>query len=67
MRSDDVVLKEGYEALKSRLDPVEFERFISLVNRKNFNYTEWRRQLFGDLSLEELARKADEYSARSES
>ena len=64
MRSDAMVLKEGYAALKSRLDRVEFERFISLVNRENFDYTQWRQQLFDDLSLEELASKANEYSAK---
>ena len=63
MRPDAVVLKEGYAALKSRLDRVELERFISLVNRENFDYTQWRGRLFDDLSIEELAEKADKYSA----
>ena len=64
MRPDAIVLEEGYAALKTRLDRVEFERFIALVNRENFDYNKWREQLFDDLSLEELAAKADEFSAK---
>ena len=38
------------------------ERFIVLVNREKFDYTVWRKNLFEDLKLEELAEKADKYS-----
>ncbi len=53
---------QGFQALKEKLDPVEFERFIVIINREKFDYTKWRKNLFEDLSLEELASKADQYS-----
>jgi len=57
-----IIKKEGFQALKEKLDPVEFERFIVIINREKFDYTKWRKNLFEDLSLEELASKADQYS-----
>ena len=57
-----IIKKEGFQALKEKLDPVKFERFIVIINREKFDYTKWRKNLFEDLSLEELASKADQYS-----
>jgi len=62
MKTDTMIKKEGFKALKEKLDLVEFERFIVIINRENFDYTKWRKNLFEDFSLEELASKADQYS-----
>lgn len=62
MRTDTIIKHEGFQALKERLDPVEMERFIVLMNREKFDYTKWREDLFEDLSLEELADRADRFS-----
>jgi len=53
---------QGFQALKEKLGPVEFERFIVIINRERFDYTKWRKNLFEDLPLEELASQADQYS-----
>jgi len=37
---------------------VEAERFIALMAREPFDYTEWRRDKFDDVSLEELSAAA---------
>jgi hypothetical protein len=37
---------------------VEAERFISLVIREPFDYTEWQRDLFNDFSVKELSKAA---------
>jgi len=66
MKSDSMIKKDGFNALKEKLDPVEFERFIVIINREKFDYTKWRKDLFEDLSLEELANKADKYSKNLE-
>ena len=62
MKTDAMIKKEGFQALKEKLGEIEFERFMVIINREKFDYTEWRKSLFEDMPLEELARKADEYS-----
>lgn len=40
------------------------EIFISNILREPFDYTEWRKDKFDDMSLEELGKAAAEYSAK---
>jgi hypothetical protein len=49
------------EALLDRLGRVDAERFIASIIREPFDYTEWQRKLFNDLSVEELSAKAQAY------
>jgi len=42
MKTDAEIRRDGVLALISALGSVEAERFISLINRERFNYTEWR-------------------------
>lgn len=62
MRTDSVVRSEGMNALVDKLGLVDAERFISLVLREPFDYTEWRRTGLQDegISLRELSRRAME-------
>ncbi len=62
IQTDALIKKEGFEVLRNKLGEVNMERFIVLVNREKFDYTVWRKNLFEDLKLEELAEKADKYS-----
>ena len=61
MRTDTLIREEGMRVLNERLGLVEAERFITLIIREPFNYTEWQRDLFNDLTLDELCDKADDY------
>ncbi|MBN2434040.1 MAG: hypothetical protein JXK07_02090 [Spirochaetes bacterium] len=62
MKSDTTLKHEGFQALRAKLDPVELERFIVLLKRESFDYTKWRKNIFEDNSIEELAEKADQFS-----
>lgn len=62
MKTDAMIKKEGFRALKEKLGHVEFERFIVIINREKFDYTKWRKNLFENLPLEELANRAAQYS-----
>lgn len=62
MKTDAMIRKEGFQALKEKLGIVEFERFLVIMSREKFDYTKWRKSLFEDQPLEELAKNADEYS-----
>lgn len=58
MRTDNVIKYEGFNALAEKLDLVEMERFIMLINKEKYDYTKWRKDLFENLSVEELSSKA---------
>ena len=62
MTGDTVLKYEGMKVLAEQLGVVEAERFIALIRREPFDYTEWQRNLFGDMSLDEFLKNADEYS-----
>ena len=59
MRADSLIRLDGMRALSERLGLVEAERFITLVIREQFDYTEWQYGLFNDMSLDELIEDAD--------
>jgi len=61
MRTDTLIKRDGFDALFQKLDIVEAERFIALIKRENFDYTEWRKNLWEDLSIKELSQKAMNY------
>jgi hypothetical protein len=61
MRSDTVIKHEGFDAIFNKLDIVEAERFFALIKRDKFDYTELRKNLFEDLSTDELSKKAMDF------
>jgi len=56
--TDTEVKIKGVEALISALGEVNAERFISLIMREPFDYTEWQRSLWNDKSVEEISKMA---------
>ena len=45
MKTDILIRHEGFQALFDKLDILEVERFIVLIKRDSFDYTEWRKNL----------------------
>ncbi len=58
MITDAEIKIRGIESLVSSLGIVEAGRFIALINRYPFDYTEWRHLLFEGMSLEEINEEA---------
>ena len=56
-----LIKHEGFQAIFEKLDLVEAERFIALIKRDNFDYTEWRKSLWENMTVEDLSRKAMEH------
>ena len=54
MRTDNIVRVEAMSALIAALGAVDAERFISMVKRDTFDYTEWQQKLWDGLSIEEI-------------
>lgn len=62
MRADMMIRTEGMKALRNQLGVVDAERFITLIRRDNFDYTEWQRDLWPDKSVEEIFAAAKGFS-----
>ena len=58
MYAEMALRNEGMKILITNLGSVEAERFISLIIREPFDYTEWQRDLFNDMSVKELSNLA---------
>ncbi len=61
MKSDTVVQSEGMQILFERLGLVDAERFVALISREPFDYTEWRQDLDEGLSVRDTSKKAMAY------
>jgi hypothetical protein len=52
---------EAMTALVGTLGMVDAERFITMIKRDTFDYTEWRRDLWNDMHIEEIFAEAVEH------
>ncbi len=58
MITDTEIRIKGLQILTEHLGDIEAERFIALIQREPFDYTQWRQGLVEDLSIEEISQKA---------
>ena len=58
MMTDTEIKVKGIHLLAQYLGDVEAERFIALIQREPFDYTQWRQTIDEDLSIEEISKKA---------
>jgi hypothetical protein len=58
MITDEELKVQGIRALIAALGDVQAERFVSLLTRAPFDYTKWQANLWPDVDIEELSRKA---------
>ena len=58
MSTDTEVRIHGRRALVEALDPVAAERFITLILREPFDYTQWQRHLWAEKSVEDISQAA---------
>lgn len=59
--SNAELLSKGMSCLIDQIGMVEAERFISIVIREKFDYTEWQRAYFDRKTPEEISREAAEW------
>lgn len=64
IKVDAEIKVSGFEILSRHLGLVEAERFIALIQREKFEYTQWRQNLFAELSGKEISRQAMEFQRR---
>ena len=58
MISDTELRLQGMTVLARTLGSVEAERFVALIQREPFDYTEWRLGKWDNLSIEEIDSRA---------
>lgn len=61
MITDTELKLKAYDVLREKLNLVDVERFISIIQKEKFDYTKWRENLFEDMTLDELSNKAMKY------
>ncbi|GHT79400.1 hypothetical protein FACS1894130_07980 [Spirochaetia bacterium] len=61
MINETVLRAEGFKALTERFGIFESERFIAIIKREPFNYTEWREDLYKDTPLDIFLNDADNF------
>ena len=61
MLTDTTLKTEGMRILAENLGLVEAERFIALMLREPFDYTEWQRGLYKDVPLKDFLDRAMEF------
>lgn len=60
MKTDTELRVEGLRALAEALGSVEAERFVTLMLREPFDYTQWQQNLWPDKTVEEISAAAME-------
>jgi len=55
------ILSAGMKLLRENLGLIETEIFIGGIKNKGFDYTEWRENLWEDMTTEALFAKAAEF------
>jgi len=58
MKTDTEIRCEGLKALIASLGNVNAERFVALMSREAFDYTQWQRTLWQNMSIKELSAHA---------
>ncbi|MCL2365523.1 MAG: hypothetical protein FWC75_00555 [Oscillospiraceae bacterium] len=61
MRTNTVLKDDGMRILAEQLGLVEAERFIALMRREPFDYTQWRQRLYKDIPLGSFLQDAQSY------
>jgi hypothetical protein len=56
--SDTAIMEVGMRSLVDSLGVVDAERFITRLIREPFDYTKWQRNLFSNMTIDEISAEA---------
>ncbi|MDR1485713.1 MAG: hypothetical protein LBT09_12940 [Planctomycetaceae bacterium] len=54
MKTDSLIRSEGINILIANLGLIETERFIMLIQKDSFDYTQWQENLFADMTIKQI-------------
>lgn len=58
------IMDKGFDCFTERLGIINAERFIAMIKREDFDYMNWRRGYFDDMSLDEVSHEAVSYAKK---
>ena len=58
MLTDTEIKRKGFKILVEKLGDVDAEKFISLINKEPFDYTQWQSTLWSEQTIEHVSEKA---------
>ena len=61
MLTDIEIRRKGFRVLVDKLGDVDAEKFIRLIIKEPFDYTEWQELLWADQTIEQISEKAMNY------
>lgn len=61
MLTDTEIKKKGFKILIQELGDVDAEKFISLIIKEPFDYTQWQSDLWSNQTIEQVSEKAMDY------
>jgi len=61
LKSEKVLYYIGMNALLEKLGKADAERFVALIIKEPFDYTNWQQNILEDLSVRELSKIANEF------
>jgi len=62
LKSEIALRNEAMDILVKKLGLVDAERFIATIKKDSFDYTEWRRDLYKDKTIDKIYNEAVEFS-----
>jgi hypothetical protein len=65
MLTDTEIKRKGFKILIEKLGDVDAEKFISLINKEPFDYTQWQSSLWSDQTVEQVSEKAMNYRSKN--
>ncbi|HDR51637.1 MAG TPA: hypothetical protein ENN90_08470 [Mariniphaga anaerophila] len=64
MLTDTEIKKKGLKVLVENLGDIDAEKFIRLITKEPFDYTQWQSTLWQDETVEQVSEKAMRYRAK---
>jgi hypothetical protein len=65
MLTDTEIRKKGFKVLVENLGDIDAEKFISLLSKEPFDYTQWQSTLWSNQTIEMISEKAMDYRAKN--
>ena len=66
MLTDTEIRKKGFKILVENLGDIDAEKFISLLSKEPFDYTQWQSTLWNSQTIEMISGQAMEYRGKIE-